>query len=72
MAMTTQVGLVSLDDSGLVLAHPADDLRGLRVLDPCHHRVGEVDGLIIDEEERQPGSSSWPPAASWASAGRNV
>ena len=53
MAMTTQVGLVSLDDSGLVLAHPADDLRGLRVLDPCHHRVGEVDGLIIDEEERR-------------------
>jgi sporulation protein YlmC with PRC-barrel domain len=45
--------MVHLEDSGLELAHPPDDVRGLTVVDPNGHRVGEVDELIIDEEERR-------------------
>jgi sporulation protein YlmC with PRC-barrel domain len=50
---TYQIDLVSLTASGLPLAQPADDLRGLTVVDPNGHRVGEVDDLIIDEEEHR-------------------
>jgi sporulation protein YlmC with PRC-barrel domain len=48
-----QPGLAILDNSDPSLGDPADDLRGLTVVDACHHRVGEVDGLIIDEEHRR-------------------
>jgi sporulation protein YlmC with PRC-barrel domain len=48
-----QIGLVSLEESGLSVEQPADDLRGLTVVDPHHHRVGTVDDLIIDEHERR-------------------
>jgi sporulation protein YlmC with PRC-barrel domain len=51
---TDQIGLVSLRESGLALAHPADDLRGLTVVDRHRHRVGKVDDLIVDEQERRP------------------
>lgn len=54
MTETAQLGLVSLEDSDLTLADPADDLRGRTVVDLCHHRVGEVCGLIIDVEQRRP------------------
>lgn len=53
MTNVNQAVLVSLDDSDLELAHDADDLRGLTVVDLYQHRIGEVDGLIIDEEERR-------------------
>lgn len=53
MTHAKQTGLVSLDDSRLALAHPADDLRGMTVVDPHHHRVGKVDDLIIDEDDRR-------------------
>jgi sporulation protein YlmC with PRC-barrel domain len=50
---TGQIGMVALGDSDLVLANPDDDVRGLRVLDPSGHRVGEVDEIVVDEEERR-------------------
>lgn len=53
MTETNQIALVSLEDSGLVLAQPADDVRGLTVVDPHDHRVGKVDDLIIDVAERR-------------------
>jgi sporulation protein YlmC with PRC-barrel domain len=53
MPVTNQVGLVSIDTSELKLAHPADDLRGLAVVDLYGRRVGEVDGLILDEVDRR-------------------
>jgi sporulation protein YlmC with PRC-barrel domain len=53
MTGTNQIGVVSIDTSDLKLAHPADDLRGLTVVDPYGHRVGQVDGLIIDEGDRR-------------------
>ena len=54
MTDTDQIGLVSLEQSDLTLAHPLDDLRGFTVVDRHHHRVGRVDDLIIDEQERRP------------------
>lgn len=53
MTATKAVCLVDLEGSGLQLAHASDDVRGLTVVDPHGHRVGEVDGLVIDEEERR-------------------
>ena len=53
MTETSNIGLVRLEDSDLVLANPADDLRGLTVVDRYHHRVGDVEALIIDEGERR-------------------
>ena len=53
MAGGADLGLVRLDDSELLLAEPAEDLRGLTVVDPHQHRVGEVRGLFIDEDERR-------------------
>lgn len=37
----------------LVLAVPADDVRGLPVLDSDGHRVGDVDEIVVDEEDRR-------------------
>ena len=48
-----QIGMVALGDSDLVLANEDDDVRGRRVLDPNGHRVGEVDEVVVDEEERR-------------------
>ena len=53
MTQTNQIVLVSLEDSDLTLAQPADDVRDLTVVDPHGHRVGKVDDLIIDETERR-------------------
>jgi sporulation protein YlmC with PRC-barrel domain len=46
-----QIGMVALGDSDLVLANEDDDVRGMRVLDPNGLRVGEVDEIVVDEEE---------------------
>jgi sporulation protein YlmC with PRC-barrel domain len=46
--------MVSLADRALTHAHPTDELRGRPVIDLCHHRLGEVGGVVIDEEERKP------------------
>lgn len=45
--------LIRLDDTALILAEPADDLRGRKVVDRNGDEVGSVDGLIIDEKERR-------------------
>lgn len=40
-------------DGAWGLAHSAEDLRGMTVVDRHLHRVGEVDGLIVDEQEHR-------------------
>ncbi|GAW52248.1 MULTISPECIES: PRC-barrel domain-containing protein [unclassified Nocardioides] len=50
---TDQSSLARLEDVDAVLAHASDDLTGQTVVDPNGHRVGEVDGLIIDLDERR-------------------
>ena len=45
--------LVRLSDTGLTLANLEDDVRGRKVIDRNGDEVGTVDGLVIDEEERQ-------------------
>jgi len=45
--------LVRLDDTELALADTADDLRGRTVVDRNGDEIGDVDGLIVDEEERR-------------------
>lgn len=51
--MNQPTTLVRLDDTDLTLADPADDVRGRPVIDAHGDEVGEVDGLIIDQEERR-------------------
>lgn len=53
MASTNEVGLVTLKDSDLMLTHAEDDVRGLSVVDAEGAPVGEVDDLVVDEEERR-------------------
>jgi sporulation protein YlmC with PRC-barrel domain len=50
---TNDVGLVTLADSDLALADPADDVRGLTVLDADGEAIGTVDDLVVDEGERR-------------------
>jgi sporulation protein YlmC with PRC-barrel domain len=50
MAETT---LLRLDDTNVDVANPADDVRGLMVVDSAGNEVGEVDGLLIDEGGRK-------------------
>lgn len=45
--------LVRLDDTELTLADGADDIRDRTVLDRNGDEIGEIDGLIIDEDERR-------------------
>lgn len=45
--------LVRLEDTDLTLADPADDVRGQPVLDANGDDVGEVEGLVIDQDERR-------------------
>ena len=45
--------LIRLTDTGLELGDPADDVRGREVVDRSGEKIGKVEGLIIDEEERQ-------------------
>lgn len=52
--MTDQTGtIVRLDDTTLMLADPADDVRGWKVVDSNGDEVGDVEGLMIDEAERR-------------------
>ncbi len=53
MSKIAQIGMVQLRDSDLELAHADDDVRGMAVFDPYGHRLGEVDDLIVDEQERR-------------------
>ena len=53
MPADRQAALVDLDDTDLAVASPVDDVRGLTVVDRDGEDVGEVDGLLIDEDERR-------------------
>lgn len=45
--------LVRLDDTDLVVADPAEDVRGTKVLDSNGDHIGDVDSIVIDEEEKK-------------------
>ncbi len=47
------IGLVRLGDSDFVPANPEDDVRGKRVYDPQGQRIGSVEDLYIDRQERE-------------------
>ncbi|MFC7359813.1 PRC-barrel domain-containing protein [Nocardioides astragali] len=51
--MTKTLELVALGDTELDLADERDDVRGMTVLDPRGHRIGEVDEILMDERERR-------------------
>ena len=47
------IGLIRLGDSDYVPAHPENDLRGKGVLDTDGQRIGKVEDLYIDRQERK-------------------
>lgn len=49
----TPMWTVNPAESAHVRDLPADDPRGLVVVDPHQHRVGEVDGLLMDLDEHR-------------------
>jgi sporulation protein YlmC with PRC-barrel domain len=49
----TGIGLVRLGDSDFVSANPEDDLRGKAVYDAEGQRIGGVEDLYIDPQERE-------------------
>ncbi len=51
--MPTTRDLVALGDAQLGLAQEQDDVRGMTVLDPRGHRVGDVDEILMDERDRR-------------------
>lgn len=53
MTATHQAEMVYLAESELDLSHSSDDVRGMVVVDPNGHRLGEVDDLVIDACERR-------------------
>lgn len=55
MAHTTQHKdlLTQLGDTDLTLANPDADIRGRDVLDSNGEKIGTVDGLIVDTDERK-------------------
>lgn len=49
----TCVEMMYLGRSRLSLAHPADDVRGMGVVDPTGLRLGEVEDVVIDALHRR-------------------
>jgi len=47
------IGLVRLGESSFVPANPENDLRGKDVYDPLGQRIGGVEDLYIDRQERE-------------------
>jgi sporulation protein YlmC with PRC-barrel domain len=47
------IGLIRLGDSDFVPANPEDDLCGKGVLDAQGQRIGKVEDLYIDSDERE-------------------
>jgi len=45
--------LVKLSDTNLALADPSEDIRGRDVMDISGEELGEVDNLLIDEQEHK-------------------
>jgi sporulation protein YlmC with PRC-barrel domain len=48
-----RIGLVRLGDSDFVPANPENDVRGKDVYDPEGQRIGGVEDLYIDPQERE-------------------
>jgi sporulation protein YlmC with PRC-barrel domain len=48
-----EIGLVRLGDSNFVLANPENDVRGKVVYDMERQRIGGVEDLYIDLQERE-------------------
>ena len=51
MASTRSGTLVKVGDAGLTVKDPAADVRGRKVLDQANEEIGEVDALLMDEQE---------------------
>ena len=47
------LGLVRLGDSDFVPVNPGDDLRGKEIRDPHGQRIGCVEDLYVDRQERE-------------------
>jgi sporulation protein YlmC with PRC-barrel domain len=53
MSVPQKATLRKLSDSILIVAFPEDDVRGRKVFDRHGEEVGEVDDLIIDDQEQK-------------------
>jgi sporulation protein YlmC with PRC-barrel domain len=52
--MHTESGtLMRLGDSDLMLADPAQDIRGHKVIDRDGEEIGKVDDLLVDNEQQK-------------------
>ncbi|GAA1448769.1 hypothetical protein GCM10009641_77520 [Mycobacterium cookii] len=51
--MTRTLELLPLAGTGFGLADDQDDVRGMTVLDVRDHRVGEVEEILLDADERR-------------------
>jgi sporulation protein YlmC with PRC-barrel domain len=49
----SQIGLIKLSDSDFVLENPEQDIHGKDVYNVDGERIGSVDGLYIDRQERK-------------------
>ena len=45
--------LIKLSDSALTVAEPAEDVRGLAVVDRNGEEIGNVDDLLLDDRENR-------------------
>jgi hypothetical protein len=59
------MGLVRLGDSEFAPANPEDDLRGKDVRDPHGQRMGRVEDLYVDRQEREVRFLEVGAGASW-------
>lgn len=53
MRTSDRVELAPLRGSGIALATPDDDVRGMSVVSMNGHRLGEVEDLVVDEQHRR-------------------
>lgn len=51
MATNQRSNLVKLGDTDLTVGDPSEDVRGRKVIDKSGEEIGEVDGLMLDEDE---------------------
>lgn len=53
MPADQQPTLIDLDDGDLKLENPTDDIRGRNAFDRHGDKIGDIDGLVVDEDERK-------------------